>query len=372
MIAAVEAQATGKSVQPNLFVGIADGRYRDHHLQPFRDGPGGAHRHSDDPCRRDGGRLAPGVDSGRRRATKPGTTRPARTARTPTVRAAPVTISTSCASSARRAVTCWSRQRRRSGASTQARSMRSITGSTIPPAADPSTSARWSMRPPTSRCRGRWRAEAQGSVAVEVHRPRHAGGRQLRHEHRGRQLRRRRHHSGDEDRRRARAPVYRGKVKSFDATEALAVQGVEKVVEIPALPDDAPAEFHAMGGVAVVGTNTWSVLEGRKKLVIEWDDGPNAPTIRATYDDKLRAAARTAATSSATAETSMEPLRGRQGAGGGVLRAVLHHTPMEPPAALVDANVRRSGSSPLPSRPTRPGSTSRRRSGSRRPTSNAR
>ena len=54
----------------------------------------------------------------------------------------------------------------------------------------------------------------------------------------------------------ARSPVYRGKVKSFDATEALKVQGVEQVVEIPALADDKGAEFHALGGVAVIGTNT--------------------------------------------------------------------------------------------------------------------
>ena len=46
----------------------------------------------------------------------------------------------------------------------------------------------------------RRRPEAQGPVAVEVHRPRHAGGRQLRHEHRRRQLRCRRDHTGDEDR----------------------------------------------------------------------------------------------------------------------------------------------------------------------------
>ena len=48
-----------------------------------------------------------------------------------------------------------------------------------------------------------------------------------------------------------------------------------------------------MGGVAVVGTNTWSVLEGRRKLGIEWDDGPNVAHDSGTYDDRLRAAART-------------------------------------------------------------------------------
>ena len=46
----------------------------------------------------------------------------------------------------------------------------------------------------------RGRPEAQGPVAVEVHRPRHAGRRQLRHEHRGRRLRCRRDHARHEDR----------------------------------------------------------------------------------------------------------------------------------------------------------------------------
>ncbi len=139
----------------------------------------------------------------------------------------------------------------------------------------------------------------------------------------------------------ARSPVYRGKAKSFDATEALKVQGVESVVEIPALGDDKPAEFRALGGIAVIGTNTWSVFEGRDKLVIEWDEGPNVAHDSGTYNDQLMAAAR---------------------AGGLVIRdrgnvdealtaaAQVHeaeyfvpyfiHTPMEPPTALVDANVR--------------------------------
>jgi len=50
-----------------------------------------------------------------------------------------------------------------------------------------------------------------------------------------------------------------GKLVSFDATEALKQHGVTNVVEV--------APF----GVAVVGTNFWSVYQGREKLVIEWD-----------------------------------------------------------------------------------------------------
>ena len=139
----------------------------------------------------------------------------------------------------------------------------------------------------------------------------------------------------------ARAPVYRGKVKSFDAAEALNVQGVEQVVEIPALPDDTPAEFRALGGIAVIGTNTWSVLEGRRKLAIEWDDGPNTAHDSSTYDDTLRAAAREGGHVIRDRGNVDEAFA----AADRVLEAEYFvpyfiHTPMEPPAAIVDANAR--------------------------------
>jgi len=61
----------------------------------------------------------------------------------------------------------------------------------------------------------------------------------------------------------ARCPVFGGKVKSFDATKAKAVRGVKQVLQISS-------------GVAVVADNTWSAMEGRRALQIEWDEGPNA------------------------------------------------------------------------------------------------
>lgn len=138
----------------------------------------------------------------------------------------------------------------------------------------------------------------------------------------------------------ARAPVYRGKVKSFDAAEALKVQGVEQVVEIPALPDDKPAEFRALGGVAVIGANTWSVLEGRRKLAIQWDDGPNTAHDSGAYDDGLRAAARAGGHVIRDRGNVDEAFA----AADRVLEAEYFvpyfiHTPMEPPAAIVDASA---------------------------------
>ncbi len=75
----------------------------------------------------------------------------------------------------------------------------------------------------------------------------------------------------------ARPPVVGGKLVAFDASEALKVPGVEKVIEVQGWP--WPHKFNPVGGVAVVARNTGSAIKGREKLKITWDDGPNA-----TYD----------------------------------------------------------------------------------------
>src|SRR2546425_5620119 len=71
----------------------------------------------------------------------------------------------------------------------------------------------------------------------------------------------------------ARPPVYGGKVAKYDAAQALKVPGVVRVVEIEGSPP--PAEFNPLGGVAVIGRNTWAAIKGREALKIEWADGPN-------------------------------------------------------------------------------------------------
>jgi isoquinoline 1-oxidoreductase beta subunit len=71
----------------------------------------------------------------------------------------------------------------------------------------------------------------------------------------------------------ARPAVYGGKVVSHDASAAMKVPGVVRVVEIPGTPP--PSEFQPLGGVAVIATNTWAAIQGRNALKIQWDDGPN-------------------------------------------------------------------------------------------------
>ncbi|MDO9152034.1 MAG: xanthine dehydrogenase family protein molybdopterin-binding subunit [Methylotenera sp.] len=61
----------------------------------------------------------------------------------------------------------------------------------------------------------------------------------------------------------ARSPVFGGSVKSFDASAAKQVKGVQQVVQVPT-------------GVAVVADNYWAAKQGREALKVEWDLGPNA------------------------------------------------------------------------------------------------
>ena len=88
----------------------------------------------------------------------------------------------------------------------------------------------------------------------------------------------------------ARPPVLGGKVRHVDAAEALKVPGVLKVVELA--PFSGAPVFNPLGGVAVVASNTWAAMQGRKALKIEWDDGPHAAYSSATYRTELEKVAR--------------------------------------------------------------------------------
>jgi isoquinoline 1-oxidoreductase beta subunit len=83
-----------------------------------------------------------------------------------------------------------------------------------------------------------------------------------------------------------RPPVLGGKVKSYDDKEALKVAGVHQTVAID--PFTPPPAFQPLGGIAVIADNTWAALQGRKKLSITWDNGPNAAYNSDTYKNELR------------------------------------------------------------------------------------
>src|SRR2546422_290361 len=60
-----------------------------------------------------------------------------------------------------------------------------------------------------------------------------------------------------------RCPVLGGKVRSFDATAAMRVPGIRRVVQVT-------------NGVAVVADTFGAALNGRRALTITWDEGPLA------------------------------------------------------------------------------------------------
>jgi isoquinoline 1-oxidoreductase beta subunit len=58
----------------------------------------------------------------------------------------------------------------------------------------------------------------------------------------------------------ARPPAQGAKLKGYDAAAAQAVRGVRQVIEVPS-------------GVAVIAENSWSAMQGRAALNIQWEDG---------------------------------------------------------------------------------------------------
>jgi isoquinoline 1-oxidoreductase subunit beta len=69
-------------------------------------------------------------------------------------------------------------------------------------------------------------------------------------------------------------PVFGGKVRGYDDSEAMKVRGVRQIATID--PLKLPYEYQSLGGVAVIADNTWAALQARKRLKIEWEDGPHA------------------------------------------------------------------------------------------------
>ena len=86
----------------------------------------------------------------------------------------------------------------------------------------------------------------------------------------------------------ARSPVVGGTIVSYDASAALKVPGVEKVVKID--PTPAPAKFNPLAGVAVIAKSTFAALKGRDALKIVWDDGSNKSYDSVAYKAKLEEA----------------------------------------------------------------------------------
>ena len=88
----------------------------------------------------------------------------------------------------------------------------------------------------------------------------------------------------------ARPPVVFGSVKSVKDEKALEVPGVLRTVRLDS--PEPPAVFKPLGGVAVIADNTWSALQGREALEIEWEAGPNGDYDSDAFREQLLETAR--------------------------------------------------------------------------------
>ena len=132
-----------------------------------------------------------------------------------------------------------------------------------------------------------------------------------------------------------RSPVLGGALKSFDDKEARAVRGVQQVEVIAAFKP--PAGFQALGGVAIIADNTWSAMQGRKKLKVEWEFGPNAIFASDVYKKHLIEASR----KPQKVVRNIGDVDGAFGSAAKIHEAeyytpLLAHASMEPPVALAE------------------------------------
>lgn len=132
-----------------------------------------------------------------------------------------------------------------------------------------------------------------------------------------------------------RSPVYGGSLKGFDDSEAKKVKGVQQTVVLDGFKP--PHMFQALGGVAVIADNTWSAMQGRKKLKVDWNEGPNAKWDSIAFKKELQDAAR----------KPQKAVRNVGDVDAAFSKAVktheaeyyvpmLSHAPMEPPVAVAE------------------------------------
>lgn len=133
----------------------------------------------------------------------------------------------------------------------------------------------------------------------------------------------------------ARAPVFGGKLKSYDDKEARTVRGVRQTVVIPELKP--PTMFKALGGVAVIADNTWAAMKGREKLKVEWEPGENGAYESDAYKQSLLETVRKPQkVARNVGNVDAEFAKGGKTHEAEYYVPLLAHAPMEPPAAVVE------------------------------------
>ena len=134
-------------------------------------------------------------------------------------------------------------------------------------------------------------------------------------------------------------PVLGQKIKSYDDTATLKVAGVQKTIVMETVTP--PHLFKPLGGVAVIGDNTWATFKGRKALKIEWGSSPhsgyNSGPYRKTLEETSRKPGKVVRN---VGNVDAEFARSTQ-AGTKIVEAEyytphLAHVSMEPPVAVAE------------------------------------
>jgi isoquinoline 1-oxidoreductase subunit beta len=130
-------------------------------------------------------------------------------------------------------------------------------------------------------------------------------------------------------------PVLGGTVKSVDDAAARKVRGVQQTITLDVFKP--PHEFQPLGGVAVLGDNTWAVLKGRRALKVEWNDGPHAAFDSEPFKKALFATvAATGKVHRDLGNVDAEFTRGGKVIDATYFTPMAAHASMEPPAAVAE------------------------------------
>jgi isoquinoline 1-oxidoreductase subunit beta len=128
-------------------------------------------------------------------------------------------------------------------------------------------------------------------------------------------------------------PVLGSSPKSIDNKATLGVAGVKRTETIDTFKP--PVMYQALGGVAVLADNTWSAMQGKKKLKVEWETSAHSVYNSGTFRKELTETAR----KPGKVVREVGDVDAAFAKGGKVVEAeyyapLLAHASMEPPAAL--------------------------------------
>jgi isoquinoline 1-oxidoreductase beta subunit len=132
-----------------------------------------------------------------------------------------------------------------------------------------------------------------------------------------------------------RPPVMGAALKSCDDAAAKQVKGVERVVMLDLAKP--PYAFKPLGGAAVIANNSWTALQARKKLKIEWDLGEHAAYDSPAYKQEMLDTARQPGhVARELGNVDTEFAKGGKTLEASYYTPMLAHAAMEPVAAVAE------------------------------------